>query len=274
MVSAVILNYLNSKLTAKAVGHLREAASQAKITVEIIVVDNSAPQTAEELYKRLPDVVKIIENDENRGFAAANNQGIKAAKGEVILIMNNDLFINKKVMQMGVKYVTSNEKAGVWAPKLVDQSGKPQRSCANFPTLKGLISEYLFKYQFGNRIALSANNADHPVEVDTVMGACIFIRKEVLRQAGLFDEDYFFNVEDVDLCYKIKALGYKVLFDPRCEAVHVYGASQDHNWYDDPYLHKSRKIFFKKHFGPVKTMAARCTINAGIKARKVKHKLF
>src|SRR5699024_3259232 len=91
MVSAVILNYLNPKLTAEAVSYLKKEAAVSSITTEIIVVDNSAPVTGKELQKLLPDDVKIIENDDNAGFATANNQGFKEANGDVILIMNNDL---------------------------------------------------------------------------------------------------------------------------------------------------------------------------------------
>lgn len=274
MVSAIILNYLNTKLTAKAVFHLKEAAAASSISVEIIVVDNSAPKTAAVLHELLPDDVRIIENDENRGFAAANNQAIKKAGGDVILIMNNDLFINEKVLQEGVKQITEHEKIGVWAPKLVEPSGNAQRSCAHFPTLAGVISEYLFKYQLGNRVSKSANNAHQPVKVDTVIGACMFIRKAVLHEAGLFDEDYFFNVEDVDLCYRIKDLGYEVLFDPRCRAVHLYRASQDYKWYEDPFMHKSRKIYFNKHFNFLHAAFARAVIDAGLTLRRIKHKIL
>ncbi len=274
MISAVILNYKDVALTKKCVDILYRSADASDLPVEVIVVDNSAPQTAEDLCEELPEEVKIIENEKNLGFSAANNQGIKQAKGDIILIMNNDLFINEEVLQTGSEYITSHKKAGVWAPKLVGEFSDEQKSCAYFPTIHGLIIEYWFKYPYSNRVALTAVNADHPVPVDMVIGACMFIRKEVLEQAGLFDEDYFFTSEDVDLCYKIKNLGYEVLFDPRVEAVHLTSASQDYTWYDDPHLHEARKLYFKKHFNSLKATTARFIISSGIKARKVKHNLF
>ncbi len=272
MVSAIILNYLNAELTAKSVDHLLDAAESAHLPIEVIVVDNSAPQTAQELREVLPKAVKIIENEENRGFSAANNQGIKQAEGEIILIMNNDLFINEKVLKEGVEAITLDQSIGVWAPKLIDRFGNSQRSCANFPTLRGVVAEYLFKHQFDNSIALAVHNIDHPVEVDTVIGACMVIRKAVLREVDLFDEDYFFNSEDVDLCNKIKKRGYKVILDPRFEAVHLYSASQNSSWYEDPYLHSARKIYFKKHHNFIKALLARFCIDTGIALRKIKHK--
>lgn len=274
MISAVILNYFNPALTEKAVNRLFHAAEATDITAEVIVVDNSAPETADELHNRLPGSVQIIENEENRGFAAASNQGIERAGGDVILIMNNDLFINEEVLRAGTEHIIAHKETGIWAPKLVDEKGKPQRTCANFPTLTGLISEYWFKYQWGNRVALSANRADHPIKVDTVIGACMFVRKAVLQEAGLFDEDYFFTGEDVDLCYRIKNRGYQVLFDPRCKAVHLYGASQDYEWHEDPFLHHSRKLYFKKHFNKASALIAGLAIDSGIMARKLKHKVL
>lgn len=273
MISAIILNYLNPELTAKAVDKLLVAASNTDIEVEIIVVDNSAPQTADTLMQLLPGHVKIIANDENNGFAAANNQGIKQAKGEVILILNNDCFINKNVLVQGTEQVSADKNIGVWAPKLVGQDGISQRSCAQFPTLWGRICEYLLNRPWENRIAVAANKANQPIEVDTVIGACMFIRRNVMQEVGLFDEDYFFCSEDVDLCYKMKDRGYKVLFDPRYSAIHLNGASQNSSWANNPYLHQSRKRFHEKHFSHLHAFLARAIIDLGLAMRKMKYKL-
>jgi|SRR5699024_8038173 len=272
MVSAIILNYLNPELTATAVQHLTTAAAAAEISVEVIVVDNSAPQTAEELRQLLPNDVKIIENEANKGFAAANNQGIKEAKGEVIIIMNNDLFINKKVLKAGVKYIMGHKKTGIWAPKLVGQSGNEQRSCFNFPAISDLINEYLFNNPSHTMLSLKANAASTPVPVDSVIGACMFIRKKTLQEVGLFDERFFFNSEDLDLCYKLHQRGYNIIFDPTCEAVHLCSASQNNKWYQKKHLHQSRKIYWKKHYHPFKAKLAGSIIAAGLMMRKFKDK--
>jgi hypothetical protein len=272
MVSAIILNYLDPELTARCVHTLYEAAEKAHQKPEVIVVDNSAPKTAEELHRLLPDEVIIIENEENAGFSKANNIGIARAQGEYILIMNNDLFINAEVLLKGLEYINSHENVGVWAPKLTDQQGNPQRSCARFPTLPGLVSEYFMKISYNNRIALKAVKADQPVLVDTVIGACMLIPKTILEEVGGFDEDYFFNSEDVDLCRKIKSRGYDVVFDARCSAIHLVSASQGGTqWYENTYLHKARILYFKKNHHPLTCFLAKIIIRAGIKAREFKH---
>lgn len=274
MISAVILNYLNPDLTCRCVDTLLAASRNAEIGIEVIVVDNSAHQTAEELKRRLPDGVIIIENQENCGFAKANNQGIRRANGDHLLIMNNDLFINAEVISTGLAYLKSHEKAGIWAPKLTDQDGTPQRSCARFPTIPGLVTEYLFKIQYDNAIAEKALQSDQPVEVDTVIGACMLIPAPVMEETGGFDEDYFFNVEDVDLCRKINALGYEVVFDPRCSAIHLVGASQGGHWHQNQLLHDARIQYFKKHHHPLKALLAKTCIRAGVKLRELKHEVW
>lgn len=274
MISAVILNYLNPDLTRKSVDTLLTAADESGIDVEVIVVDNSAPQTARELRKKLPNGVVIIENETNSGFSRANNQGIEKATGDFILIMNNDLFINSEALETGVQYLKSHKDSGIWAPRLTDQQGNDQRSCARFPTLTGLLTEYIFKLQYDNRIAESANKADQPVSVDTVIGACMLIPRKVIDEVKGFDEDYFFNVEDVDLCLKIKQKGYKITFDPRCSAVHLVSASQGGHWHEDKYLHKSRILYFQKNHHLVKSTIAAFIIRTGIWLRKIKHNLF
>lgn len=274
MISAVILNYLNPNLTCKSVDTLLKAAEESGIDVEVIVVDNSAPQTAKELRKQLPDRVIIIENETNSGFSRANNQGIKKATGDFILIMNNDLFINPEALKIGVEYLKLHENIGIWAPRLTDQQGNAQRSCARFPTLTGLVTEYLFKLQYDNRIAESVNKADKPVSVDTVIGACMLIPRKVIDEVKGFDEDFFFNVEDVDLCLRIKQKGYEIMFDPRCSAVHLVSASQGGHWHEDKHLHKSRILYFKKNHNSIKPAIAAFIIRTGIWLRKIKHNLF
>lgn len=274
MVSAVILNYLNPELTAECVDKLLYASGEAGIAVEVIIVDNSAPQTAPKLQTMLPEKVIVIENDTNCGFSKANNQGIKRASGEFIVIMNNDLFINKNTLAGGVDYLKNHPNIGVWAPKLTDQNGNAQRSCSQFPTLTGLFTEYLLKLQYDNTIAKKALKADHPVKVDTVIGACMFIPRKVMDDVGGFDEDYFFNVEDVDLCLKIKNKGYEVIFDPGCSAIHLVSASQNNHWYNDVHLHKSRILYFRKNHHPLKASIAQSVISAGLRLRKIKHEMF
>ena len=274
MISAVILNYLNSDLTHQCVDTLRSAARECAIEIEIIDVDNSAFQTSRELKRKLPKEVIIIENQENLGFAKANNQGFERAAGDIILIMNNDLFISAEVLKKGKQYLENNATTGIWAPKLTDPDGTPQRSCAHFLNLKTLTAEYLFKKPLHTRIAETAAKADQPVEVDMVIGACMFISRNVLMEVGGFDEDYFFTAEDIDLCLQLKRRGYNIIYDPRFAAVHLVGASQDSNWYDDPHLHEGRIRYFQKNHGFVTAGIAKGIIKTGILMRKVKHKIF
>lgn len=265
--SVIILNYKNVDLTAKCVSHLNQSAKAAEISTQIIVVDNSTDETAGELKKRLPDV-QIIENSENQGFSHANNQGIRISKGEFILLLNNDAFVNSECLINGIKYLEENENCGLWSPKLVGEEGAFQVSCARLPSIKGLIGEYIFLDNYDWYEDLK--QWSEPKDVGNVVGAFILMRREVIDKVGLLDEDYFFTVEDVDYCKRVHDASLSVIYDPRFKVVHIGGASQDEKWIDDPHMHKYRILYFKKNHGTLKSLIASFIINSGLKIMKIR----
>lgn len=264
--SAIILNYKDPELTARSVQTLEESARTIDLKTQIVVVDNSANETAESLKKLLGDDVTIIENLENQGFSRANNQGMEVATGDYILLLNNDAFVNPETLEMGLKYLDSHGECGVWSPKLVGQDGKFQVSCARLPSLRGLMAEYI---QFKNLDWYpDLENWVEPTDVGNVVGAFMLFRRTLIDKVGMLDEDYFFNVEDVDYCKRIHEAGYEVIFDPRYSIVHIGGASQPGKWVNDPYMHKNRKIYFKKNHGTLQGIFAGFIIWTGLNMRK------
>lgn len=263
--SVIILNYKNADLTAKCVNYLIKSVETAKVSAQIIVVDNSADETADELKRLLP-YVELIENSENLGFSKANNQGIKISKGKFILLLNNDAFVNSECILQGIEYLENNLACGIWAPKLIGEDSVMQVSCARVPSLKGLIGEYLL---FKNLDLYSdVKEWVNPRNVGTVIGAFMLIRKEVIEKIGLLDEDYFFNVEDVDYCKRIHDAEYEVIYDPGCSVTHIGGASQDEAWVNNLYLHDCRIIYFKKHYGKFGAFLSNIIIKTGLIVRK------
>jgi GT2 family glycosyltransferase len=264
--SAIILNYKDPELTARSVQSLLESAQTIGIKTQVVVVDNSANETAEFLKKLLGDDATIIENLENQGFSRANNQGMEIATGDYILLLNNDAFVNAETLEMGLNYLDTHEKCGVWSPKLVGLDDKFQVSCARLPSLRGLIAEYI---QFKNLDWYpDLENWDEPADVGNVVGAFMLFRRTLIDEVGMLDEDYFFNVEDVDYCKRIHEAGYEVIYDPRYSVVHIGGASQPGKWVNDPYMHKNRKIYFKKNHGIVQGIIAGIIISTGLNMRR------
>lgn len=264
--SAIILNYKDPELTARSVQTLLESAQAIDVKAQVFVVDNSANETAESLKKLLGDDVTLIENQENQGFSRANNQGMEVATGDYILLLNNDAFVNPETLHMGLNYLDKHEKCGVWSPKLVGLDDKFQVSCARLPSLRGLIAEYI---QFKNLDWYpDLENWSEPTDVGNVVGAFMLFRRKLVDEVGMLDEDYFFNVEDVDYCKRIHEAGYEVIYDPRYSVVHIGGASQPGKWVNDPYMHKNRKIYFKKNHGSVQGIIAGLVIWTGLNMRR------
>ncbi len=265
MLSVIILNYRNINLTAKCVSYVSNATKDADIKTQVIIVDNSAKETADKL-KKLISGAHIIENLENMGFSKANNQGILASEGEFILLLNNDAFINSECLVKGINYIKNNNKCGVWAPKLVGEDGSVQVSCAELPSIKGLIQEYILLKD--NNSYPDLNKWKEPHNVGNVIGAFMLIEKKKIEEIGLLDEDYFFTVEDVDYCKRIHDAGYSVIYDPRCKIVHIGGASQEDKWTNDPYMHKFRILYFRKNHGVFMASLSKIIIYMGLKIRK------
>ena len=204
---------------------------------------------------------------ENQGFSRANNQGILTSKGEYVLLLNNDAFINPECLINGINYVKKNENCGIWAPKLVGEDGVFQVSYACLPSLKGLIWEYVLLKEYGCYPDVTEWNEPH--NVGNVVGAFMLMRKEVIEKIGLFDEDYFFTVEDVDYCKRVHEAGFSVIYDPRYSIVHIGGASQDDKWMNDPYMHKFRVLYFYKNHGKFEAFLSRIIVSVGLNLRKV-----
>ncbi len=267
-IAAVILNYKNPQLTAKCVEILLRSLEECGISSRVVVVDNSAAETARQLRQLLPETVEIIENPENRGFATATNQGIRAGRGEYILLLNNDVFVNPQCLKTGLNYLKEHPQTGIWAPQLAGSDGQPQVSCARFPTLKSAFGEYLLGKQwnwYGDVFEWK-----EPRAVETVNGAFNLVPKTVFDQIGLLDEEFFFTGEDLDFCKRLRQRGFVVVYDPRCRATHLGGASQgQEKWFRDPYLHRHLILYYRKHHRRFTAECSAIIIHLGLLLRRV-----
>lgn len=266
--SVIILNYKNIDLTAKCVNYLLESAHKVEITLEIIVVDNSAPVSGNRLRKVLPVDVKIIGNQENLGFSRANNQGIGLCTGQYVLLLNNDVFVNPECLSGGLEYLRENNNVGIWAPKLVSDDDSMQVSCARLPSINGLIGEYLLfrNLDWYNDVY----NWTEPHDVGNVVGAYLLLKKSGIKEIGPLDEDFFFSVEDVDYCKRVHEAGLSVVYDPRFTVLHIGSASSEDSWISSNYLHNHRVLYFRKHHGRLLALIAWMIINSGLIIRRIK----
>jgi hypothetical protein len=236
---------------------------------EIIVVDNNSSDDSVTFIKKTYPKLHLLENAHNVGFSQANNQGISHAHGAYVLLLNPDTEVLPKTLNTLVSFMDKNSEVGVSTAKVVLPDGSlddachrgfptPWRSLTHFSGLGSLFPQSTFL----NGYHLGYQRMDETHEIDACVGAFMFIRASVGAKLNWLDTDYFWYGEDLDFCFRIKALGLKVMFVPGVSIIHHKGASsglKTHSRHlskiDEETSKKIRaarfevmRIFYKKHY--------------------------
>jgi N-acetylglucosaminyl-diphospho-decaprenol L-rhamnosyltransferase len=197
---------------------------------ETIVVDHGSSDGTRELVRERFHDVRVIEQ-ENRGLAAGWNTGMRAASGRYFLLLNADAWLVDDAAERLVRFADAHPEAAYVGPRLRNVDGSLQRSVRGFPTLWRLATEYLFLRKLAPRSHLlnafygDGFEHDRVYDAEFLMGACMLVRREAAEQVGLLDESFFLFSEETDWCYRFRKAGWKVLFFPGAEVVHVGGAA-------------------------------------------------
>lgn len=205
------------------------------LTAEILVVDNCSTDGSTEMVEReftdCSAPVRLLHSQVNLGFAAANNLAMDAAIGRYLVLLNSDAFFHPGALRLAIEHMDGDSSVGVGGARLVGPQGQWQPSARAFPNLwnvfvvfSGLASRFPKSRIFGAFDRTWAN-PDLPAEVDWVPGAFSIMRREALAQTGLFDPQFFLYCEEVDLCRRIKAKGFRVLYWPDVVVTHIGGES-------------------------------------------------
>jgi GT2 family glycosyltransferase len=221
----------------------------------IFVVDNaSADGTAEMVNDEFPRV-ELIVNDENAGFAAANNQAIRAGHSPLLLLLNPDTEIRPGALGALVEAFGPEDKIGAVAAQLVLPDGSIQRSCRGFPEPAPVLFDALGlsrlfpRSEVLGRYRMTYWRHDSRREVDQPMASALALRREALADVGLFDEEFPLYFNDVDLCYRLRQGGWKIVFEPRAKVLHHHGQSTSQvrgSAVIDS--HKGLIRFYRKHY--------------------------
>lgn len=253
-VSIIIVNWNTQDLLRKCLEHV--ANTVQRVSYELIVVDNGSQDGSQDMLKREFPHVRLIENTDNVGFAAANNQGISISQGRYLLLLNSDAFVQERTIDDMVQFMDDHPAAGMSACKLLYEDGSLQPSCYAFPSLTtelyiALQLDKLFAHhrEFGKYLMTWWDFSDVR-DVDMVMGAFMLVRREVIDQVGTMDESYFMYSEEADWCYRIKKQGWQILYNPAVQAVHLWGGSSRKVRIDMMLqLYRSKVMFFRKNYG-------------------------
>jgi N-acetylglucosaminyl-diphospho-decaprenol L-rhamnosyltransferase len=242
---------------------------------ETIVVDHGSTDGTLELVRERFPKARLIEQ-ENRGLGGGSNAGMRVSSADYFLLLNSDAWALGDAVERLVAFADECPDAAVIGPRLLNTDGTLQRSVRGFPTLWRLATEYFFlrKLAPGSR-ALNAFYGsrfahDEVREAEFLMGACLLVRRLAADTVGLFDEDFFMFSEETDWCYRFRQAGWKVLFFPGAEFVHVGGATTSQNW-GPMYREQLRGHlrFLAKHKGPREAERARRLLLASMRLRSV-----
>jgi N-acetylglucosaminyl-diphospho-decaprenol L-rhamnosyltransferase len=231
----------------------REVRGPGRIALQTIVVDNgSADGTPARLAERYP-WAECVALPENVGFAAGANAGLGRAEGRHIVLLNNDTVVGPGALEACVAYLDAHPEVGVVGPQLIDPDGCKQNSVHNEPSLLGeIVPRWLLETLLPARHPSKRRAYDAPIAVDAVLGACLVVRSDVVREVGPLPEAYFFFLEETDWCRAIRAAGWGVWHLPDVTVTHVHGATSKKR---DPArtrieYHRSLYRFFRNNRGP------------------------
>lgn len=248
-------------------------ASDPSHSYEIIVVDNASRDGVSELIEKQYPAVRLIRNISNLGFSKANNAGFETSQGTYILFSNPDIEIFDTTLPTLLSFMSEHPDVGACTPLLRLPSGALDWGShrgwptpwASFAYMIGLSRIFSFSKSlskiFGQYHLLDKSLREIH-EVDAIKGGFFFVRRDVFKEAGKWDEDYFLFGEDIDLCYKIKQKRHKIMFYPRAEAIHYQGittglkahsrrlsvADEESKQRAYDAFYQSMKIFYDKHF--------------------------
>jgi GT2 family glycosyltransferase len=244
ILSILIVSYNTKDLLRKCLRSIYSQINNDKF--EIIVIDNNSSDGSVKMVEKEFPVVRVISNDKNLGFSKANNLGFKQSTGEYALLLNSDILLMNKFIEQMLNDLREHSTVGVvgcrlWREDMSEQSMTNYafsvgtellrllkvKKLFKTPASREFISKYLGKYLGkGVRSYVSSPSGTRKAQrVDYVSGACMLVRKEAIAAVGYFDENFFMYYEDIDLCLRVKKIGWEIILSPHIGAIHYVGQS-------------------------------------------------
>jgi hypothetical protein len=222
--SIIIVAWNVRDLVLDCLASIRDA--KLELSYEVIVVDNgSVDFTVESVAQQFPDT-RVLALPKNIGFGAGNNRGLEVMRGRHAVLLNSDTIVLPGGLEACVKFLDDHPEVGAVGPQLLNPDRSKQNCIHNSPTLVSeIVGQSLLRRILPHRWPSKRVHYTAPVEVEAVLGACLFARAEVIAKVGLIDEDYFFFLEETDWCHRMRAAGWRVFHLPDAYVIHLYGES-------------------------------------------------
>jgi GT2 family glycosyltransferase len=256
--TVVIVSWNVRDLLRRCLQSIESEARQAVdgLALEIVVVDNASADDSVEMVRAEFPQVRLVANEENRGFTVANNQGLVLGQGRYLLLLNPDTELTGGALATMVHAMDDRPEIGALGPQLRYPDGSLQSSRRRFPTFAtALVESTVVQEWWGdNRVLRRYYMADTPDDaiqsVDWVVGACLLVRRQAYEQVGGLDEGFFMYSEEMDWCRRIKDAGWLVIYLPTATVIHHEGRSSE-QVVPARHIHfQSSKVrYFRKHHG-------------------------
>jgi GT2 family glycosyltransferase len=258
--SIVIVNWNTRDILLRCLASIYEG--RGKRAFEVWVVDNGSTDGSPEAVRERFPRARLIENKKNLGFARANNQALRKIKSPYVALLNSDTLLTPGAVDTIVDFMDGSPDVGICGPQLLNEDGTKQNSIANIPGLATeVLNKSLLRRLLPGRYPGKELDIKEPMEVESIIGACMVVRRKAMEEVGLLDEDFFFFLEETDWCKKMREKGWRVFHHPGSRAYHLQGGSAKLvNVRARVEYWRSRYTFFKKHRG----WPARVVLRAGL----------
>lgn len=252
--SIVVVNWNTRELLRRCLQSVEREGKD--VSREVFVVDNGSTDASPAMVQREFPQARLIENKENLGFAKACNQAMRQAAGAAVMLLNTDAQLLPGALEKLLAVLKERPDAGAAGPALVDEAGALQNAIDHFPNLlTELLNKSLLKVLFPRWYPGKRSGFTQPVEVPSLVGAAMMVRREVLETVGLLDEQFFFFMEETDWCYRMRQAGWKIIHVPQARILHLGGqTAKKFSWRAKVEYYRSRYLFFRKHRAALSTV--------------------
>lgn len=254
--SIIIPSFNTKHLTTRCLRSIIETLKRSKISYEIIVVDNaSSDGSVEVLNTQFPQVIKIL-NKENKGYGTANNQGLKIAKGTYCLMLNSDIDVLNGSLEKLMQCAGAHPKSFIGG-KLYNEDGSLQPSCG---PMFSLWYVFLMLFFQADKLSITRYSPDRAKCVGWVSGACLLGTRESFYDVGLFDQEIFMYMDEIEFLYRAGKKGYTVLFTPHAKFIHTGAASSANSRSPVKNIFRGLVYFYRKHRTPSEVAVLKCML--------------
>jgi len=249
--SIIIVNYNGRQFLEPCLTSVMDETR--KIDAEVILVDNNSSDGSCDLVAEQFLWVKLIRNNENVGFAAANNRAMEVASAKYIFLLNPDTVVKPGSLKIMIDTMEKSPDIGILSCRLRNSDGSLQFSVGRFPTVTGQVMECLFvhrlfpSFKMAASLVLDRRYYEQSHNIDWALGAALLVRRAVIEKVGKLDEGYFFGVEERDLCYRVKKAGWRIGYTPSAEIVH-HGRGWREDYSIDKAMIRGQLRFVRKHY--------------------------